>query len=100
VLFDLASEVHRTRDPSLAGQLKALAGVIGLLQQAPRAYLQSGTGSAQAGLDAAAIEQRIQDRAAAKKARDFAAADAIRAELALQGVELKDTPQGTTWVRT
>jgi cysteinyl-tRNA synthetase len=51
-------------------------------------------------LDAAAIEQRIQDRAAAKKARDFAAADAIRAELALQGVELKDTPQGTTWVRT
>jgi cysteinyl-tRNA synthetase len=100
VLFDLASEVHRTRDPSLAAQLKALAGVIGLLQQAPRAYLQSGTGSAQAGLDAAAIEQRIQDRAAAKKARDFAAADAIRAELALQGVELKDTPQGTTWVRT
>jgi cysteinyl-tRNA synthetase len=100
VLFDLASEVHRTRDPSLAGQLKALAGVIGLLQQAPRAYLQAGTGSAHAGLDAAAIEQRIQDRAAAKKARDFAAADAIRAELALQGVELKDTPQGTTWVRT
>jgi cysteinyl-tRNA synthetase len=84
----------------LAGQLKALAGVIGLLQQAPRVYLQAGTGSAQAGLDAAAIEQRIQDRAAAKKARDFAAADAIRAELALQGVELKDTPQGTTWVRT
>jgi cysteinyl-tRNA synthetase len=100
VLFDLASEVHRTRDPSLAGQLKALAGVIGLLQQAPRAYLQAGTGSAYAGLDATAIEQRIQDRAAAKKARDFAAADAIRAELASQGVELKDTPQGTTWVRT
>ena len=100
VLFDLASEVHRTRDPSLAGQLKALAGVIGLLQQAPRAYLQAGTGSAHAGLDAAAIEQRIQDRAAAKKARDFAAADAIRAELASQGVELKDTHQGTTWVRT
>ncbi len=100
VLFDLASEVHRTRDPSLAGQLKALAGVIGLLQQAPRAYLQAGAGSAHAGLDATAIEQRIQDRAAAKKARDFAAADAIRAELASQGVELKDTPQGTTWVRT
>jgi cysteinyl-tRNA synthetase len=100
VLFELASEVHRTRDPSLAGQLKALAGVIGLLQQAPRAYLQAGIGSAQAGLDAASIEQRIQDRAAAKKARDFAAADAIRAELASQGVELKDTPQGTTWVRT
>ena len=99
VLFDLASEVHRSRDAALAGQLKALGSVLGLLQQAPRSYLQSGGGSASGGLDVAAIEQRIQDRAAAKKARDFAAADAIRAELAAQGVELKDSPQGTTWVR-
>ena len=99
VLFDLASEVHRSRGAALAGQLKALGGVLGLLQQAPRSYLQSGGGSASGGLDVAAIEQRIQDRAAAKKARDFAAADAIRAELAAQGVELKDSPQGTTWVR-
>ena len=99
VLFDLASEVHRGRDLHLAAQLKALGGVLGLLQREPRAYLQSVTGAASATLDAAAIEQRIQDRNAAKKARDFAAADAIRAELAAQGVELKDTPQGTTWVR-
>ena len=99
VLFDLASEVHRSRDAALAGQLKALGSVLGLLQQAPRSYLQSGGGSASGGLDVAAIEQRIQDRAAGKKARDFAAADAIRAELAAQGVELKDSPQGTTWVR-
>ncbi|MEI6026159.1 MAG: cysteine--tRNA ligase [Betaproteobacteria bacterium] len=99
VLFDLASEVHRTRDAALAGQLKALGGVLGLLQQVPRGFLQSAAGAGADGLDAAAIEQRIQARAAAKKARDFAAADAIRAELAALGVELKDTPQGTTWVR-
>jgi len=99
VLFDLASEVHRTRDAALAGQLKALGGVLGLLQQVPRGFLQSAAGAGAAGLDAAAIEQRIQARAAAKQARDFAAADAIRADLAALGVELKDTPQGTTWVR-
>ena len=99
VLFDLASEVHRSRDTALAGQLKALGGVLGLLQQTPRSYLQSGGGSASGDLDVATIEQLIQNRAAAKKARDFAAADAIRAELAAQGVELKDSPQGTTWVR-
>jgi len=100
VLFELASEVHRTRDPALAGQLKALGGILGLLQQTPRGYLQGGAEQGAAGgLDAAAIEQRIKARAAAKQARDFAAADAIRAELAALGVELKDTPQGTTWVR-
>ena len=100
VLFELASEVHRTRDPALAGQLKALGGILGLLQQTPRSYLQGGAEQGAAGgLDAEAIEQRIKARAAAKQARDFAAADAIRAELAALGVELKDTPQGTTWVR-
>ena len=77
-----------------AALLKALGGVLGLLQQPPREYLRGG-----ASLDAAAIEQRIAERSAAKKARDFARADAIRDELAALGVELKDSAQGTTWVR-
>ena len=52
-----------------------------------------------AGLDEAAIEAAIADRAAAKKAKDYAKADEIRQRLAQMGVMLVDTPQGTKWQR-
>lgn len=92
VLFELATEVNKTGSAQLAGLLKALGGCIGLLQDDPDTFLQAG-----AGLDAAAIEALIQQRADAKKAKNFAQADSIRNELLSKGIVLKDSPTGTTW---
>jgi cysteinyl-tRNA synthetase len=50
-------------------------------------------------VDEAFVQARIAARAAAKVAKEFALADGIRQELAAMGVELKDSSQGTTWVR-
>ena len=92
VLFDLAAEANRGKSPQVAGLLKALGGSLGLLQGEPRAFLRAG-----AAVDEAFIQQQIDARAAAKKAKDFAAADRIRAELLAQGIALKDSAAGTTW---
>ena len=45
------------------------------------------------------INEMISKRAEAKKAKDFATADAIREELAAKGIVLKDTREGTTWTK-
>jgi cysteinyl-tRNA synthetase len=98
-LFDLASEVNKSKSPAQARQLKALAGVIGLLGRQPQQFLQAGTGEEGAfGEDA--IVALIARRAAAKKERNFAESDKIRADLLAGGIVLEDKPDGTTnWRR-
>ena len=92
VLFDLAAEINRSGSAEHAQLLRRLGACLGLLQQNPRDFLQSG-----AALSEADILARIADRVAAKAAKNFALADQIRQDLLKQGVVLKDSAAGTTW---
>ncbi|HYA65920.1 MAG TPA: cysteine--tRNA ligase [Burkholderiaceae bacterium] len=97
-LFDLAGEVNRGKSPLAAKQLRALGGVLGLLQQDPETFLQADP-SRPLLASAERVQQLVDERAAAKKSRNFQEADRIRALLAAEGVLLEDGPSGTTWRR-
>ena len=95
VLFEMANELNRTKSQELARQYRALADVIGLLGRSPQEFLQGGAGEGDA-----AIEEAIARRIEAKKARNFAESDKIRAELLADGIVLEDKPDGSTnWRR-
>jgi cysteinyl-tRNA synthetase len=95
VLFDLANEINRGR-ADLGPQLRALGGVLGILQRDAQAFLQGGPGAA---LDDADIARRIARRAEMKRRKDYAAADAERKALEEAGIVLEDGPSGTAWRR-
>ena len=111
VLFDLANEVNKTKSIEAASLLKNLAGVLGLLEREPNAFLQvsiaissttdsdTTSGSATGSFTDIEINNFISNRVEAKKAKNFAEADRIRKELSEAGIILEDTPQGTTWRR-
>lgn len=96
VLFELATEINRTGSPELVRQLKCLGDVLNILQNDPAKFLQGGAADTD---EAGRIEALIAERAAAKKAKNFARADEIRKGLLEEGIELQDGPGGTTWRR-
>ncbi len=83
----------------LRSDLEAVLAVVGLGQGDPQAWLAQRRDALAAarGLDIAWVEAQVQERSAAKLARNFAAADAVRDDLASHGVELLDSRQGTRW---
>ncbi|WP_242107261.1 cysteine--tRNA ligase [Luteimonas aquatica] len=95
----IAADARKTERIEDRRRLKAhlLGGglALGLLQQAPADWFGRGV----SGDDDARIQGLIDERAAAKKHRDFARADAIREQLAAEGIQLEDTPQGVRWKR-
>ena len=98
-LARIAAEARKAQGQADRARLKAeLLGAglaLGLLQQDPQAWFARGA----SGEDDARIQALVDERAAAKKSRDFARADAIRDQLAAEGILLEDTPQGARWKR-
>ena len=93
VLHDLRGEVNRTKSPALAGQLKALGATLGLLQADPATFLQ-GAGPS---MDVQAL---IDERARAKREKNYKRSDEIRKQLEERGIMLEDKPGGNTeWRR-
>lgn len=98
VLFDLANEVNKSQSSETASLLKSLAGVLGIVQRDPEAFLQHGQPAAD-GYAPEQIEQLIAERLEARRGKNFAEADRIRKELLDAGIILEDGPQGTVWRR-
>jgi cysteinyl-tRNA synthetase len=98
-LHEAAGDLNRARSDGARAEAKGrlLTGgaVLGILAGDPEAWFTGGKGA----LTAEAIEVLIGRRTAARLARDFAAADRIRQDLAAEGVLLEDGPAGTTWRR-
>ena len=95
----IAGEARKAESAEDKARLKSeLLGaglVLGLLQQEPAAWFARGASDD----EAPRIQALIDERIAAKQSRDFARADAIRRQLADEGILLEDTPQGVRWKR-
>ena len=104
ILFELARDANRDANGHAVKMLFQLAGLMGFLERDPELWFKGGSGKAlvsnpdSAGSDQA-IDERVDARNAARKARNFAESDRIRDTLLAQGIVLEDGPHGTTWRR-
>jgi len=95
-MFEASRQLNRSLDggdeaTALLDAFIAMSGLLGILQHEADAWFQSGD------VDAHSIEALIVERNQARKDRNFARADAIRDELAAEGIVLEDGPSGTSW---
>ncbi len=101
-MHELAHDVNRAVTPGgkvrAKSDLLAAGSVLGIFAHDPEAWFKWQPPDARS-LGEAEIEALIAARAEARKARDFSRADAIRDELAAEGVLLEDGAAGTTWRR-
>lgn len=103
-MYDLVRELNtvarkdQNKAQALAGELKALGEILGVLQVDPKAFLK-GSSQDDGGLSDTAIEALIAERKSAKLAKNYARADEMREELKQQGVILEDSREGTRWRR-
>lgn len=98
VLFDLAKQINKESGETaqkLAGRLKQLASVLGILEQDPNKFLTTGAKND----DVEQIEALIKQRNEARKQKNWALADEARDKLKQMHIELEDGPQGTVWHR-
>jgi cysteinyl-tRNA synthetase len=95
----VAKDVRRRTLARLRRDLAKCGETLGIFQRQPAVFLTAYRDRlcARRGIDAAAVEARIAERAAARAGKDFARADQLRKDLQGTGVELMDTPAGTTW---
>lgn len=99
VLFDLANKINKTRSLHDSALLKALGGLLGLLQQDPQQHLRGKIMDNESVRLSEFIEDMIQQRLAARAAKNFIEADRIRKELLSLGIILEDGQKITTWRR-
>ena len=97
VLFELAKEVNKSKQPGLVALLIKLANQIGLLEQDAESFFKSQPNDSD--LTDEMIAQLIEERKTARAEKNFARSDEIRDLLSEQGIELLDSSEGTTWRR-
>jgi cysteinyl-tRNA synthetase len=97
--YDAPKDVRRRTLERLHADLKLAAAELGLLEGDAAAWLQAHRDRRcrARNIDVSYVDGKIAERATARAAKDFARADALRAELAAAGVEIMDGPRGTTW---
>lgn len=102
VLHEIVNNLNKAENEAdkikYKSELISSAEVMGLLYQDPEVWFK-GAAEEENGLSEADIEAKIAERLAAKKNKDYAAADNIRNELKEKGILLEDSPTGTTWKR-